>query len=51
VLLKHRLSECPVCGGTGRTACKDCSGAGFLPRGGYSKKNPLNTSRAVGKPP
>lgn len=49
VLLKHRLSECPVCGGTGRTACKDCSGAGFLPRGGYSKKNPLNTSRAVGK--
>lgn len=30
-------------------SCKDCSGRGFLPRGGYSKKNPLNLSRAVGK--
>jgi DnaJ-class molecular chaperone len=48
-LLKQRLSECSVCGGTGRVACKECSGHGFLPRGGYSKKNPLNLSRAVGE--
>lgn len=44
-----RLSKCPVCGGTGRVTCKDCSGHGFLPRGGYSKRNPLNMTRAVGE--
>ena len=48
-LLKQRLSECPVCRGSGRVACGDCSGHGFLPRGGYSKRNPLNMSRAVGR--
>jgi hypothetical protein len=47
-LLKQKLSECPVCGGAGRVTCKDCSGLGLLPRGGYSKKNPLNLNRAVG---
>lgn len=48
-LLKHKLSECQVCGGAGRVTCKDCSGLGLLPRGGYSKKNPLNLNRAVGE--
>jgi len=48
-LLKQHLSECPVCSGTGRCLCKDCAGSGFLQRGGYSKKNPLNLSRAVGE--
>jgi hypothetical protein len=40
-----------VCGGAGRVTCKDCSGLGLLPRGGYSKKNPLNLNRAVGESP
>lgn len=44
----QRLSGCPECSGSGRISCKECEGQGFLKRGGYNKKNPLNMSRITG---
>eukprot|EP00879_Flechtneria_rotunda_P004387 GHRR01004638.1.p1 GENE.GHRR01004638.1~~GHRR01004638.1.p1 ORF type:complete len:307 (+),score=67.44 GHRR01004638.1:157-1077(+) len=43
-----RLGGCLGCSGTGRVTCKECEGRGFLRRGGYNKKNPLNMARIRG---
>jgi hypothetical protein len=45
----QRLSGCLVCQSSGRVPCKECDGRGFLKRGGYMKKNPLNMSRITGR--
>jgi len=39
---------CRRCDGCGDVACRSCSGRGSLPRGGYSRKNALNSNKAVG---
>ena len=39
---------CRRCDGRGDVECAPCSGRGALPRGGYSRKNALNSSKAVG---
>lgn len=39
---------CRRCDGCGDVECPSCFGKGSLPRGGYSKKNALNSSKAVG---
>ena len=39
---------CRRCDGCGDVECPSCSGRGSLPRGGYSTKNALNSSKAVG---
>ncbi|KAF6265840.1 hypothetical protein COO60DRAFT_1291937 [Scenedesmus sp. NREL 46B-D3] len=44
----QRLSGCLICQSSGRVPCKECDGRGFLKRGGYMKKNPLNMSRITG---
>jgi alpha-D-ribose 1-methylphosphonate 5-triphosphate synthase subunit PhnG len=45
----QRLSGCLICQSSGRVPCKECDGRGFLKRGGYMKKNPLNMSRITGQ--
>ena len=39
---------CRRCDGCGDVECPSCSGQGSLPRGGYSRRNALNASKAVG---
>ena len=39
---------CRRCDGRGDVECAPCAGLGSLPRGGYSRRNALNSSKAVG---
>eukprot|EP00878_Enallax_costatus_P021201 GHUV01022438.1.p1 GENE.GHUV01022438.1~~GHUV01022438.1.p1 ORF type:complete len:174 (+),score=39.90 GHUV01022438.1:236-757(+) len=47
--IAQRLARCPECTGSGRVLCQECEGRGYLKRGGYNKKNPLNMSRLTGE--
>jgi hypothetical protein len=49
VAAAQRLAGCLFCHSSGRVPCKECDGRGFLKRGGYMKKNPLNMSRIIGQ--
>eukprot|EP00193_Tetraselmis_chui_P020570 CAMPEP_0177779780 /NCGR_PEP_ID=MMETSP0491_2-20121128/16811_1 /TAXON_ID=63592 /ORGANISM="Tetraselmis chuii, Strain PLY429" /LENGTH=233 /DNA_ID=CAMNT_0019299425 /DNA_START=65 /DNA_END=766 /DNA_ORIENTATION=+ len=45
---RPRRRTCRRCSGTTKVACKDCKGAGQLPRGGYNKKNPIIMDKIIG---
>ncbi|KAF8071036.1 hypothetical protein HT031_001118 [Scenedesmus sp. PABB004] len=46
--VQARLASCAACGGRGRQACRECDGRGFLKRGGYNRRNPLQLQRVQG---
>lgn len=43
-----KTTVCRRCGGTGSVPCGPCVGKGYLPKGGYQKRNPVNVSRVLG---